>query len=123
MKKFLSYALLLAVIGLVACKPNTDADKVAEKIENNETLTIDDYEVMFDYVEEAVVAIEKVIEDSNGDVSVVKKSEEKLKTEFPHAEAFIKQFPWAKPLKHKTDDERHQLRGKIFAISLMLARD
>lgn len=123
MKKYLIVSLLMIAAGLVGCGSHTGADKVAEKIENGETLTIADYEVMFDYVEDAVVAVEKVIEESDGDVSMVRKSETKLKEEFPHAEAFIKEFPWAKPLKHKTDDERHQLRGKIFAISLMLARD
>lgn len=84
MKKLLVILMAVIAVMLPSCKSEAGADEVAKKIENNETLTQDDYGVMLDYIKPEIEQIVKFIEMGGSESDV-----DALEKKFPHSRLFI----------------------------------
>ncbi len=87
MKKFLTvFMSLFIVMAITSCGGNGGAKAVYDKIENGETLTTEDYNVMLDYGTDCLDELSKALEDN--DLDKVKSIEDK----FPYFETFMNEI-------------------------------
>ena len=84
MKKFLLLAVVFFAALLSACNDNGNAEKVAEKIENNGNLTQEDYGVMLDYITPQLKEIVRLLEMGADEKDIVA-----LNKQYPLSEKFL----------------------------------
>lgn len=97
MKKILkciaaSAALFLAAVpsmSLVSCSGSGSYDSVAEKVENRDSLSQKDYGRMFDYVDEAMDAVDNVAEKYKDDPVKLQKEMTAVNEKYGHLESFV----------------------------------
>lgn len=97
MKKILkciaaSAALFLAAVpsmSLVSCSGSGSYDSVAEKVENRDSLSQKDYGRMFDYVDEAMDAVDNVSEKYKDDPVKLQKEMTAVNEKYGHLESFV----------------------------------
>ena len=97
MKKILkciaaSAALFLAAVpsmSLVSCSGSGSYDSVAEKVENRDSLSQKDYGRMFDYVDEAMDAVDNVSEKYKDDPVKLQKEMTAVNEKYGYLESFV----------------------------------
>lgn len=97
MKKILkciaaSAALFLAAVpsmSLVSCSGSGSYDSVAEKVENRDSLSQKDYGRMFDYVDEAMDAVDNVAEKYKDDPAKLQTEMAAVNEKYGHLESFV----------------------------------
>lgn len=97
MKKYLkciaaSAALFLTAVpsmSLVSCSGSGSYDSVAEKVENRDSLSQKDYGRMFDYVDEAMDAVDNVSEKYKDDPVKLQKEMTAVNEKYGHLESFV----------------------------------
>lgn len=98
MKKYLkciaaSAALFLAAsapsMSLVSCSGSGSYDSVAEKVENRDSLSQKDYGRMFDYVDEAMDAVDNVSEKYKDDPAKLQTEMTAVNEKYGHLESFV----------------------------------
>lgn len=97
MKKILkciaaSAALFLTAVpsmSLVSCSGSGSYDSVAEKVENRDSLSQKDYGRMFDYVDEAMDAVDNVSEKYKDDPVKLQKEMTAVNEKYGHLESFV----------------------------------
>lgn len=97
MKKILkciaaSAALFMTAVpsmSLVSCSGSGSYDSVAEKVENRDSLSQKDYGRMFDYVDEAMDAVDNVSEKYKDDPVKLQKEMTAVNEKYGHLESFV----------------------------------
>lgn len=87
-----SAALFLAAapsMTLVSCSGSGSYDSVAEKVENRDSLSQKDYGRMFDYVDEAMDAVDNLSEKYKDDPVKLQKEMTAVNEKYGHLESFV----------------------------------
>lgn len=87
MKKFLLLLAVIMTFAMSSCSGAGKADEIAQKIENGETLSQNDYKEMIQYVEKATDIMLKAFENMD-DPEKLGKATEELAKKYPHADLF-----------------------------------
>ncbi len=121
MKKILSLALLALVFMLPSCSNTSGAEAVNQKIEKSEQLSQEDYSVMIDYLDNAMVTAEKKVKEAGDDKEKFKSFEEDMSKEFPYTEAFMKALSSAKDLDDTNKKKMQDLFSKLISLSMQMS--
>ena len=96
MKNYLKSLVASAVLFLAVAVPAVSLtscagsyDKVAGKIENRDSLSQKDYEMMFDYVDEAMDAVDRVSEKYKNDPVRLQTEMNAVNEKYGHLEDFV----------------------------------